>query len=643
MKKIFVLCIFSLLVHAAFAADTTKITSHNKVVIKTNPARGITEYPARVGFPDTGVQSRKIYMYLEFGCAPGLKCGEWDYGNHIYLEKDSVRYEIARFITPYGFYWNSSMNWKHGWYYDLTDYAHLLHDSGTIVYQHSGYESNTDRGWTVTMNFNFVHGTPARMPIGSKQLYRLNAPYGNVNNPFSAVVKPQTFDMPEGSDMVNFKIIQTGHGMDQQENCAEFCSKTRTVKLDGNTISEEKVWRDNCGLNSLYPQAGTWIYDRAGWCPGAPVETSDIFTSLQENSSHTFGIDMQDYTNTAGGSANYVLTTHAQFFKDMRKQYDAAIDDIISPSTHFEYLRDNPTCGAPVIRVKNMGKDTLKAIEFEYGRPEKLQTIWVPCNIAPFKTQALTLEAIYDWSGTGNTFMARITKVNNHADEYTDDNTMYSKITNSQTFPNKIIILFKSNSAPSENYYTLKDSRGNVIRNKNNFAANTIYRDTVLLNNNICYSFEFFDDGNPPVNNPLNRDGLDWWANPSDGTGYIQIRNGNNNSMLKNFTADFGTKQLIHFYTTFTMGTEELKEQTGIQIQVIPNPTANGSQTSVYVDIDQNEPYTLNVFDMNGRLITSNTGRELSAHYVLPVLSSGLYTVQIQQGFKLASSKFIVN
>ncbi len=31
-----------------------------------------------------------------------------------------------------------------------------------------------------------------------------------------------------------------------------------------------------CADNALFPQGGTWIYDRAGWCPGAPVDTRDM-------------------------------------------------------------------------------------------------------------------------------------------------------------------------------------------------------------------------------------------------------------------------------------------------------------------------------------------------------------------------------
>lgn len=641
MKNLYALVLFTLCFSSLHAADTTRIKTHDKVVIKTNPSVGVTEYPMATEFPDSTVQYRKAYLYMEFGCAPGLKCGEWDYGNHIYLEKKGVRYEIARFITPYGFYWNSSMNWKHGWYYDLTDFSYLLHDSFNIIYQHSGYEGNTDRGWTVTLDFNLVKGEPARIPQGISTIYRLGAPYGNVSNPFSNVVTEQTFKMPDSADHVSFKVTQTGHGMDQKENCAEFCNKERTILLDNNIISKQQVWRDDCGFNSLYPQAGTWIYDRAGWCPGAPVIPSDIHSNLQAGSTHKFHLQMQDYVNDVGGSANFDISTYALYFKDNRKQRDAAIEDIIAPSTHFDYLRLNPTCGAPIIRVRNLGKDTLKRLVFNYGKVGgDTQNIWVPCNIPPFQNGVVTLEAIYNWSGAGNTFFATITKVNDFADDNTIDNTMYSTITRTQTYPDKIYIVFKSNNAPTENSYTLKDARGNVISSKSSFAANTIYRDTVFLKNNVCYTFEFSDEGPGPQNNPLNEDGLDWWANTADGSGYLQIRSGKNNSVLKSFNADFGTKHILNFYTTFNMSTEDIASDNGLNIEIMPNPGIQSA--NINIETIEGIPYQIQVYDPTGKLIYSQSGMNTSELINVKDLAAGLYSVTLTQGNQVMTKKFVV-
>ena len=50
----------------------------------------------------------------------------------------------------------------------------------------------------------------------------------------------------------------------------------------------QEIWRDDCGENPLYPQGGTWIYDRANWCPGDKATTREheltsFIESGQEN------------------------------------------------------------------------------------------------------------------------------------------------------------------------------------------------------------------------------------------------------------------------------------------------------------------------------------------------------------------------
>ena len=407
-------------------------------------------------------------------------------------------------------------------------------------------------------------------------------------------------------------------------------------------MSNEYVWRDDCGMNSLFPQAGTWIYDRANWCPGAPVKSHDLYTLINDTNTHEFALEMETYNNTTGGSAVYDLTNYALFFKDNRKQNDAALEDIIAPSTHLDYLRMNPTCSAPIVRVKNLGKDTLKSVEFEYGKVGNTpQRIWVPCSIAPFASQDLVLEAVYDWGGSGSNFFATLTKLNGQADENMVDNTLQSKITNSAMYPNKIIIVFKTNSAPSENAYTLKDARGKVIRYKNTFAANTIYRDTVYLDNNMCYTFELTDDGPGPSNNPLNEDGLDWWANTADGSGYIQIRNGNTNGNLKNFGADFGTKQSIQFYTTYKMDVPSVSAM-DLQLDLLPNPSSSAIGSRICVNQSSETAYQIQVIDALGRVLKSFKGREAYQTFELNDLSSGLYSIVLQQGDHTVNKKLLI-
>jgi len=76
-----------------------------------------------------------------------------------------------------------------------------------------------------------------------------------------------------GSFKVRARI--SGHGHNGPFNCCEWDPKAHTFIINGEKKFDWKVWRD-CGMNPVYPQGGTWQFDRAGWCPGTFVDTYDF-------------------------------------------------------------------------------------------------------------------------------------------------------------------------------------------------------------------------------------------------------------------------------------------------------------------------------------------------------------------------------
>jgi hypothetical protein len=98
---------------------------------------------------------------------------------------------------------------------------------------------------------------------------------------------------------MRLRILQTGHGMDKTENCAEFCSKYRDVLFDNQIVEHRDIWSE-CATNPVYPQAGTWIYDRANWCPGCMVDPEGFSFLVQPGSVHEIDVDMQPYKATNG-------------------------------------------------------------------------------------------------------------------------------------------------------------------------------------------------------------------------------------------------------------------------------------------------------------------------------------------------------
>jgi hypothetical protein len=630
---------------SAAYTDTIKVRTHDKVLIQTDPSKGFTRYPKWAEFPTTGKTFHKVYAELTFQCPPGMNCGEWDYINNIYIGKrhgkynDSLNWEIMRFITPYGLQFTPL--WKHTWKFDITDFATLFADSMEIIYRHSGYEAKNGRGWLVTLDFTFIEG-PEIMPVQKiTQLFQSSVPYGN-DSIFNARMSTANFKTGSNTSQIRYKIIQSGHGMDQPDNCAEFCPKLRYIRHDNRIIDTSLVWRTDCGENPVFPQGGTWIYDRTNWCPGAEVREYNVDLPVTPDSEHSMDLEMQSYTRT-GSSSDWVITNYLIEYSGHKFRTDAAIETVIRPTDELQYLRLNPACGEPRIIIKNNGSNVFTSALIEYGwKGMKQQRFQWTGNIKTGATDTVDLPYLNGISEPGIPFQAKLIWVNNQQDEYEGNNLIYS-------FPNKrvdalptrFLILLRTNNAPTENYWMLKKADGTIIRKRENMSLkNTNHIDTINLESG-CYELMLMDDGTPPSSYPLNEDGLGWWANTSDGTGAFQIRNAGTSGIIKSFNLDFGTG----IWYQFRVGELSKPETASASLNVYPNPVHNDLLVDLGIN-RENQTLEIILFDALGREVKSikRNGSINALQFVdVSQLARGSYTIRIKTGTELLTRKIILN
>jgi hypothetical protein len=657
MKKkiVFILLLLvSSLYLTAQHRDTIVVTAHKNIDIQTDPSVGYTRYPEWALFPSSDVQYYKVIAYLTFECASGKPCGEWDYINHIRIGKtggmqgDSLGWEIARFITPYGNYWGVGNSFKHGWYYDVTDFSPFLHDSTQIIYEHTGYE-NSSKGWKINLTFYVIPGISPLTIQKITPLWTGNFQYGNPENPIENHITTQNIRFGENAKTVNIKIIQTGHGMDETDDCAEFCEKWRTVKLDDSIIDSRSVWRE-CGYISLYPQAGTWLYDRANWCPGDKVPYHDVYLHhLADNSdNHNIELIMQPYT-ASGSFGHWTISSYCVEYGAPNYEIDASIEEVMRPSKEYSNVRINPICGLPTVIVKNNGSETLTTMTFSYGvrEGEKETFIWNG-NLQFLQMDTIQLPGVPNWdAGDGSKiFEIQILNVNNKIDQFPDNNTAYSAFNAPPVYPADMIILLLTNKAPSENYYYLTDlNSGEIVLYHNcldeGFAPRTRYSDTLHLEPG-CYELALYDDGPPPEEYPLNKDGLNWWANSYDGAGMFRI-NRISSSSLKQFSADFGTKIIYQFVVSETSDIQE-QDTPLYQLNIAPNPATNITQ--ILYDFKSHDVFekTLVIKDLLGRTmkmlsLSADKGSEWVDVSTFP---KGFYIVLLQSNQGIKAEKMIV-
>jgi hypothetical protein len=523
---------------SATAQDTTLIVTHDHIKVVTDPKKGENAYPATVTFPKAGESFRKVNLLVTFQCPDNLQCGEWDYIDYVKLEtKDPVSgqevdYEIARLITPYGRFFGTK--WAFTFEADISEFASLLRNQATITYIHSGYESNTTCGWKITVAFEFVGGPPVAPILAVLPMWNGSFPYGDSTDDIENYLTSKSVTTTARTGLIRLRIIQTGHGMDPQDNCAEFCTKYRNILFDNQLVDHRDIWKQ-CGTNPVYPQAGTWIYDRANWCPGCMVDPENYNFFVKPGSTHTFDIDMQPYKVTKGKpSANYVFSSFVVLYGKPRSANDASLEAVIAPSTDDNFSRMNPVGYQPRIRVKNNGTNNLKSLKINYGLAGQLPMEYKWTGDLPFgKTIEITLPGVLQTNKERDLFTAFLSRPNNRKDGYDGDNRMTSVMIAPPVYPGDFVFVLKTNRDTAQTAWQIIDSNGKTWYEKkaNELKVSTEYRDTIQLPDG-HYELLVTDTGG---------DGLEFWANPRGGMGYAKLMS-TDSKLIKAFGSDFGSE-----------------------------------------------------------------------------------------------------
>ncbi|TND09044.1 MAG: hypothetical protein FD123_1447 [Bacteroidetes bacterium] len=423
--------------------------------------------------------------------------------------------------------------------------------------------------------------------------------------------------------------------MDTPSNCAEFCPKNHFYNVNNTLQYTKLVWRDNCDRNPLYPQGGTWVYDRSNWCPGAEVWTYDMELTpfVTPGNTAILNHDVQAYVQT-GGWDYYQIEDQVVYYDAPSFTLDASIDDIISPSTNQMWLRYNPVCTNPIVKITNTGSTALTSLTITYGLNTGTPAVynWTG-NLAFLESQDVTLP-IFPWAQGATSFTVTISSPNGGADQYAYNNSRTSSYVYPPVMPSPMVIEFKTNNYAWENDYTLKNSAGVIIHSRSNLLNNTVYKDTLTLPYD-CYTFELLDTG---------EDGLSWWANTAQGSGYIRFRSATSNQILKSFGNDFGGQVYQQFTVGLTSSTTDYIMTNQLEMHVYPNP----SDGHVYIDVNmtKRDNGLIEIHDMLGKKVYSYRFENLTAESVeadLSFLDKGVYFVTLTTGDQKVSRKLMMD
>ncbi|MFY8109031.1 MAG: LamG-like jellyroll fold domain-containing protein [Bacteroidia bacterium] len=492
-----------------------------------------------------------------------LEDGVFQVSNLNYYRRFPFYNEIMSFVTPYGIGLNFGQNGR-TWYFDVTDFAPLLKGKKRILMTLGGQNQEQ-----MDLEFWFVVGTPPRPVLEFNQIWQGTnrtgaAGIGSINNNsrYFAV------DVPTLSTGKSFKLRSTitGHGAE-----GEFEANGGVVNhmLNINGGDTDYVWRiySECSKNPVFPQGGTWVYDREGWCPGERSLLKEFNITPKLNPGSKFSLDYaSSLPPKAGGDYRYHIAHQLVTYGDPSFNLDARVYDIQQPSDKVLYTRLNPACSKPQITIQNTGRSPITQVEILYwvNSGEKQTFTWTG-NLNFLDTQSFHLPIGAMWLGnvkqSGNKFYAEIKTVNGQADEYVYNNKMESPFNRPEVLPGKFTLEFYTNNNPTENSYEILDESGNVIDSKTFTKATTLHSNTYELSG--CYRLKVKDKG---------ADGVQWWANSSQGTGFIRFKN-TNGTVIKTIQPDFGSEIEYGFTTDWFLSKEEISF--GKTINLYPNPTSD--------------------------------------------------------------------
>lgn len=553
-----------------------------------------------------------------------------DYYSEPYEVKNIT--EIGRFITPYGINLDLGPN-GFQWVYDVTDYEPLLHDS--VEFSAGNLQELID------VKFLFIKGTPPRKVSRIQPIWGPMKSYSYKDMSDDKVLNNTVLDLLPNSKQ--FKVITrlTGHGHNSNDgnypHCCEWKPNQHFLKSGDDLVATWMIWQTNdCALNPVYPQGGTWPGAREGWCPGDVVKDNTFeVTKFVKNGKLQLDYDITKVpeNNLGMGDGNYVSCFQLIEYSDLSHEIDAEIYEVEMPSDLDRFSRVNPICSDPIVIVRNNGREDLTSLEFEYyvegGFSNKY--LWSG-KIAPMRTSRILLPIPNSdfWLGNGSKiFVVTIKKPNGKDDQYKDNDTFISSFKMPDLLPKNSKIELKANLRGADFSYTLKDLTGNVIFMQSALTPNQTYIEVLNLPNG-CYTLEVIDKNNY---------GLSYWAYPAQGNGYLKITDeaGKN---LKVFNPDFGRGIKYSFY----LGSYSFVQEPELDniVTLFPNPTRKELNIS-FNNIEC--PQSVEIYDIEGnQLIKQIFDNTINTTISVSVanLNSGSYFAKIIYSNRSITRKFII-
>ncbi len=614
---------------------TTNITTSTVLDSLVNIANTVEEYSVT----GSDLNHDATYTYWESGVMPvydetGTQVGTitvspdgtLNISDLTYYNKTPMKFEIMSLVTPYGIGLDLGVEGK-TFTFDVTDFTPVLKGAKRMTLERGGQNQEE-----MDIKFLFISGTPPRDVIDIQQIWRVDS------RGYASIIADESFEprmvaTDPTASMFDIRTVITGHGQE-----GEFIPQFHFVNAAGGANELYwQVWKE-CAGNPIPAQGGTWIYDRAGWCPGmeSDLQRTDISSLVTPGDSILI-----DYgVVTATGTSNYIVNNQLVSYGSPNHSLDAHVMDVIKPSKKVEHEKFNPICSQPVVVIQNTGATTLTSLTINYSvKGGAVETFNWTGSLDFLETEEVTLpvSAPAFWtSSTDSVFVATCSAPNGGTDEYPNNDTFESEFSQYPVYSGRFIIQHRLNNHYYSNSFEIFDESGNLVYEQFGRTSGTYY-DTILLAPG-CYKVRYIDTVS--ISNPNSgNDGLSWWANTAQGTGYFRLHIGGSYAFIAN--PDFGSFFEHSFYIT---GANDIDESGTRTLTLYPNPTSDDLNINFYGF--QQDQIQVEVLSESGKLVHresfNNDQMNLNRKVVsTSSLSAGIYFVRILDKDRVMMKKFV--
>ena len=545
-------------------------------------------------------------------------------GTLSYFRKQPMDLEIMSFVTPYG---NGLDLGPDGemWEFDVTDFAPAL-KGPVYMYMNRGGQFQEE----MDIRFLLIEGTPPRDVLSIRNIWPIPGILGQPGNNYAnyaadLIQEPRNVFLPPNEEFWKIRTMVTGHGQE-----GEFIPRTHYMNLNGGAPEWSWLVWTECSEVPVYPQGGTWLFDRTGWCPGDPTDLEEFPLDGYVNAGDSVEIDYGINTITNPGDTRYITSHLLVGYGAPNFSLDAAVTQVKRPSNRTQFARYNPACTQPVVIIRNEGSDTLTSLAIDYkvrGGATASYNWTGSLAFLEFAEVTLPISNPGFWSGgTANVFEVTLSQPNGGVDQNAFNDSYASEYEPWANYQGGLEVNWKTNNNGNQTSWKVFDETGSVVAQNTPFIGPNLVLNEALTLPAGCYTLRFDDSAD---------DGLYYWFTPQNGSGYARISEFG--VTQQNFENEFGGFFQHDFWTDgLEVGTEDSSPS---KLTVYPNPSPGSF--NVRMEGFENRSVRMEVFDMTGRPVWATPQLDLGgagfAEEVVDLsgFANGTYLLKIWDGSKM--------